>query len=256
MATESSSDGGRHAPLVLPVTALAIGLAVWWAATTLLTVPEFLVPSPAAVVARLGSHPELYARNAWFTLEKILVGGALGIASGFTVALAITYVSWLRRALYPYLVTVRVLPKLAIAPVLLLYFGIGFSTAVIFVALVAFFPMVVSATAGLSRVPDAYLDLLASVDAPASRALLAVRLPYALPDLFGGLKQSVTLAVIGAVVAEWIVADNGLGFLILFASENVQADVMVAALLILFVEGLALYGAVVLLQRLLLWETP
>ncbi|MCL7416702.1 MAG: ABC transporter permease [Halalkalicoccus sp.] len=232
-----------------PVGALALAVGVWWVATLVLGIPRFLLPPPEAVVARLLDSPELYARNALFTLEKVAYGGSVGIGVGFVLAVGIAYLPWFRRAIYPYLVTARVLPKVAIAPVLLIYLGTGMLTAVVFVALIALFPMVLSTAAGLSNAPTEHHDLLESVDAGWVRRVLYVDLPYAVPDVFAGLKQAVTLSVVGAVIAEWIAADNGLGFVILIASENVRADVMLAALAVLVVEGLALYGAVTLAQR-------
>lgn len=243
----------RRAPgvgsLAYPLGALVAGVGIWWAITALLSVPPFVLPPPEAVGTQLLGNPALYLRNALFTLEKVAYGGALGVAGGFLLALGVAYLPWFRRAVYPYLVTARVLPKIAIAPVLLIYLGTGMTTAVVFVALIAFFPMVLSTAAGLSNAPEEHHDLLDSVNAGAVRGIVHVDLPYALPDVFAGLKQSVTLAVVGAVIAEWIVADDGLGFVILLASENVRADVMLAALAVLIALGLALYGAVVLAQR-------
>lgn len=246
----------NHRPglgFLVPIAALAGGIGIWWLFVAVTSIPPYLLPSPVVVGERLMESPRFYLRNAWFTFEKIAYGGAIGITGGFALAVAITYLPWVRRAVQPYVVTIRVLPKIAVAPVLLIYMGVGFSTAVVFVALISFFPMVISASTGLDNVPDRSLDLLRSVDASELRTFFAVRLPYGLPDLFAGLKQSITLAVIGAVVAEWIVADDGLGYLILFASEGVQTDLMVAAVVVLFVEGLALYGAVLLVQRFVLW---
>ncbi|WP_265111069.1 ABC transporter permease [Halosolutus halophilus] len=234
---------------VYPASALCVGVALWWLITLVTDVPPFVLPPPDAVVARLVDNPRLYLANAWHTLEKIVYGGSVGIASGITLAVFVTYVPWFRRAVYPYLVTIRVLPKLAIAPLLLIYLGTGTATAIVFVALVTFFPLVLSTAAGLERAPPAYHELLQSVNAGPLERILYVDVPYAIPDLFAGLKQSVTLAVVGAVVAEWVVSDSGLGFLILLGSETVRPDVMLAALLILLLEGLALYGAVVLAQR-------
>ncbi|MFD1633002.1 ABC transporter permease [Haloplanus ruber] len=237
----------------LPLAGLVVAVACWWAVTVAFAVPPFLLPSPAAVLARLVGNPELYLTNAVETLRKILVGGAAGVTAGFTLAVLVTTIPLLRRALYPYLVAARVLPKIAVAPVFLIYFGVGFETAVLFVALVVFFPVVVGTAAGLSRTPDAHLDLLRSVDADPLRTFLSVRLPHALPDVFAGLKQAVTLSVVGAVVAEWILSNDGLGALILAASENVQVDVMLAALAVLLPIGLGLYGGVLLCQRAVTW---
>ena len=240
--------------IVLPVSALVVAVAGWWALTVALAIPPFLLPSPAAVAARLAGNPDLYLTNAVTTLRKILLGGAVGIGAGFAIALVVWAVPVLERAIYPYLVAARVLPKIAVAPIFLIYFGVGFETALLFVALIVFFPVVVGTAAGLDRAPDSHLDLLRSVAAGPVRTFLAVRLPHALPDVFAGVKQSVTLAVVGAVVAEWILSNDGLGSLILVASENVQVDVMLAALAVLLCLGLLLYGGVILCYRAVAWQ--
>jgi len=240
--------------VVLPLTGLAVAIGVWWMFTVVFAVPPFLLPSPAAVAARLAGNPDLYLTNALDTLWKIAVGGSVGVVAGFALALAVWAIPVLDRAVYPYLVAARVLPKIAVAPIFLIYFGVGFDTAILFVAVIVFFPVVVGTAAGLDRTPDAHLDLLRSVDADPVRTFLAVRLPHALPDVFAGVKQSVTLAVVGAVVAEWILSNDGLGSLILVASENVQVDVMLAALAVLIAMGLLLYGGVTLCYRAVVWQ--
>lgn len=239
--------------LLLPAGGLVAATTVWWLAAAMLDVPPFLLPAPGAVAALLLESPAVYLWNALATLEKILLGGAIGITGGFGLAVLVAYLPWFRRAVYPYLVTVRVLPKIAIAPLLLIYLGTGTTTAVVFVALVAFFPMVLSTAAGFDRAPAEQRDLLRSVNAGPLTRFLRLDLPYALPDVFAGLKQAVTLAVVGAVVAEWIVADSGLGFLVLLGSENVRADIILAALAVLLAVGLALYGSVALAQRVVGW---
>ena len=232
-----------------PIAALAAGLAGWWLFATLADVPPFVLPSPGAVAARLVGNPALYGYNALFTLEKVVYGGTVGILAGTALGVLLAYVPGFRRAVYPYLVTVRVLPKIAIAPVLLIYLGTGMATAVVFIAAITFFPLVLNTAAGLAQAPPEHHDLLRSVDAGLLRRTVHVDLPHALPDVFAGLKQAVTLSVIGAVVAEWVVADNGLGYLVLLGSENVRADVILAAVAVLIAMGLTLYGLVVLVQR-------
>ncbi|WP_306061450.1 ABC transporter permease [Natronococcus wangiae] len=234
---------------IYPVTALFVGVTCWWAITLATEVPPFVLPPPNAIVVRLAGNPLLYLTNAWYTLWKVVYGGTIGITAGIALAVFVAYVPWFRRAIYPYLVTVRVLPKLAIAPLLLIYLGTGMTTAIVFIALITFFPLVLNTAAGLDRASAEYHELLRSVDASPLERILYVDVPYAIPDVFAGLKQSVTLAVVGAVVAEWVVADNGLGFLILMGSENVRTDIMLAALFVLSIEGLLVYGAVALAQR-------
>lgn len=232
-----------------PAIALAVATLCWWTVTTVGDVPPYVLPPPEAVAARLLGNPALYAHNAWYTLEKVLSGLAVGAVAGFGLAVLVAYLPWFRTAVFPYLVTVRVVPKIAVAPLLLIYLGTGTTTAVVFVALVTFFPLVLSVAAGLDRAPAHLRDLLRSVDAGPVERVRYVDLPYAIPDVFAGLKQSVTLGVVGAVVAEWTIADDGLGFLVLMGAENLRADVMLAALSVLLLEGLALYGVVVLCQR-------
>ncbi|MFD1514168.1 ABC transporter permease [Halomarina rubra] len=244
------------ANVTLPVAALIVGVALWWAIITVLSIPPFILPSPSAVVERLVTRPGLYASNAMATLAKTLVGGTLGIVGGMALALLVSWHRLLRRAFVPYLVAARVLPKVAIAPLLLLYVGLGFDTAVLFVALVSFFPMTVSTLAGVQRTPETQLDLMRSVDAGRLRTFIAVELPFALPDVFAGVKQSVTLAVVGATIAEWVVSTEGLGYLILIASESVQPDVMLASLVVLVAMGLTLYGVVVALQHVVTERVP
>jgi NitT/TauT family transport system permease protein len=195
----------------------------------------------------------LYARSALETLLKTLVGGGLGVGGGFLVAVAVAHVRWFRRMVLPYLIALRVVPKVALAPVFLLYVGLGFGTAVGFVALLTFFPMTISTAAGFKRVPDHQRELLRSVDAAWLSTLLAVELPYALPDVLAGLKQSVVLAVVGAVVAEWLLEPSGLGYLVLVGSESVQMTVVLGAVVVLVCLSVALYGFVTLLQRRLSW---
>ena len=253
--SESLADRTPAAGVVLPTAALAVGVLAWWAVVALLGVPAYLLPSPVAVAARLVDRPDLYIRNGWVTLQTVLSGGALGALAGLLAAVGVVQSSLLRRALYPYLVTARVLPKVALAPVLLVFVGTGTGTAQTFVALVAFFPVFVDAVAGLDETPDRYLDLLESVDAGPVRTFLFVRLPAALPAVFAGLKQSAALAVVGAVVAEWILTDEGLGFLVLVGAENVQTAAVLAAVVVLFIEGYAVYGMVALAQKRVDWRS-
>lgn len=227
-----------------PLLVLAGAIVCWAAFVRLLAVPAYLLPPPTAVARRLLGNPGLYADAAVATTLKVLLGAAVGTLVGFLIGVAVSEIPPLWRAVSPYLVAARVLPVVSIAPLLLIYFGAGFWTGIAFVALMALFPMAISTAAGFRQTPESALDLAASVEAPRHRVLRSIRLPYAAPDLVGGLRQSTTLAVVGAVLAEWFVADSGLGYLILLASENVRPDVLLASLSVVFVVGFALYGAV------------
>jgi len=230
-----------------PVMALASAVVVWGAFVTLLDVPSYLLPHPVDVGQRLVDNPGLYVDATRATLLKVFVGGTLGTTVGFLVGVAVGQIPPLWRAISPYLVAARVLPVVSLAPLLIVYLGIGFWTGVAFVTLMALFPMAVSTAAGFRQTPAAALDLAESVDASRPHVLLSIRLPHAAPDVVAGLRQSVTLTVVGAVIAEWLVSDSGLGYLILVASENVRPDVLLASLSLVFVIGFVLYGATGLL---------
>ncbi|GAB7093177.1 ABC transporter permease [Halolamina litorea] len=236
--------GDRVPEWSYPVVALAGAVVLWGLFVSLLDIPPYLLPHPISVVQRLVGNPSLYVDAAVATTIKVFAGGAVGTALGLLIGAAVGEVPALWRAISPYLVVARVLPVVSLAPLFLIYFGVGFGTGVAFVALMALFPMAISTAAGFRRTPESALDLARSVDASRLRTLFAVRLPYAAPDVVAGLRQSVTLAVVGAVLAEWFVADSGLGYLILVASENVRPDVMLASLSLVFVVGFSLYGAV------------
>lgn len=235
--------------LFWPALAACLLVFAWWGATLLFAVPSFILPSPGTVAAQVAEYSGLFASSAWETFTKVVYGGAVGIAGGFALAVLVHSSTWIRRAVYPYLVVIRVLPKIAIAPLLLIYLGTGPTTAVVFIALITFFPVVVNTTAGFDRVPRQHRDLFRSVNASRLDRFLQLELRHALPDVFAGLKQAVTLAVIGTVVAEWVLADSGLGFLILIGTENLQTALVIAATVVLLGLGLAMYGGVTLLQR-------
>lgn len=231
-----------------PIATAVAAVVLWGAFVAVFDVPAYLLPHPIDVGRRLAGDPGLYADAAVVTTAKVVVGGAAGTLAGFLLGVAVGELPPLWRAISPYLIAARVLPVVAIAPLLLIYFGTGFDTAIAFVALMALFPMAVSTVAGFRGTPEQVLELAESVDAPRHRVLLSVRLPYALPDVVGGLRQSVTLAVVGSVLAEWFVVDAGLGYLILVGAENVRPDVVLAALSVTFAVGFTFYGTVSLLE--------
>jgi ABC-type nitrate/sulfonate/bicarbonate transport system permease component len=230
-----------------PLATLIASVLLWAVLVSALDVPAYLLPHPVEVGRRLIGNTRLYANAAVATTVKVLLGGAVGTLGGFLFGVAVGEIPPLWRAVSPYLIAARVLPVVSVAPLLLIYIGTGFLTGVAFVALMALFPMAVSTAAGFRDTPAAAIDLAQSVDASQYRVLLSIRLPYAVPTVVGGVRQSVTLSVVGAVLAEWFVADAGLGYLILVGAENLRPDVVFAALSVVFLVGFAFYGAVAVL---------
>lgn len=230
-----------------PVAVIGGIIVLWGVLVSILDVPPYLLPHPTEVGRRLIADMPLYRDAAVATTVKALLGGVVGTLLGLLLGVTVGQIPALWRAISPYLIAARVLPVVSIAPLLLIYFGTGFLTGVAFVALMALFPMAISTAAGFRNTPETALDLAESVDAPAHRVLFSIRLPYAVPAVVGGIRQSVTLSVVGSVLAEWFVADAGLGYLILIGAENVRPDVVFAALSVVFAVGFILYGGVAVL---------
>jgi NitT/TauT family transport system permease protein len=237
-------------PVLLPAGVLLGTLVVWEISWRLLDVPRFVVPLPSGILAETWEWRWRLLGHSWVTLYETLAGFGLSIAVGTPLAVMIVYSPVLRSAIYPLLVVTQAVPKVAIAPVLLLLLGAGEVSKVIVAFLVAFFPIVVDTATGLAATPPELLDLSRSYRASPLKTFVKVRFPMALPFFFSGLKVAVTLAVIGAVVGEFVGSDRGLGYVILSATSYWKANLAFAAILLLAVMAVALFGLVELVERL------
>jgi sulfonate transport system permease protein len=241
----------------LPSRILLLGsflglIAVWHVGAAAVPHARLFLPTPAAVAAILLSSTELFVSA---TVESVVTfgnGWAAGAGVGFTLGAVAALAPRFRAVVYTYLVGFRVMPVIAFAPVLLVWLGVSFEAAVVLVAAATFFPVAMGAATGLTRLPAAHADLFALVNAPAWRVFL-VRLRYATPALFSGLKLSVITGISGVVIAEWFVADAGLGVLVLQQTRTFQPDLAFAAIVWLFGFGAGAFALVSLLQRRLTW---
>jgi NitT/TauT family transport system permease protein len=186
------------------------------------------------------------------TLTEILIGFVLGVVLGLGLAIPIAYSTLVRNTLYPLIVASQAVPKIAIAPLLVLWLGFDIWPKIVVTALMVFFPVTVTAAEGFSSVDRNLLDLLRSVHANQAQIFFKVRFPHALPQIFAGLKIGITLAVVGAVVGEWVGADSGLGYLLVYANTLLDSTLLFAALFLLIVIGVVLFVLVGVLERLLL----
>jgi NitT/TauT family transport system permease protein len=242
---------------LVPAATLAGALLVWEAATRVLHVPRFVMPAPSAIVAEGWDWRYRFLGHAWVTLYETLGGFALSIAVGVPLAVLIVYSPVLRNALYPLIVLAQSVPKIAIAPVLLLVLGYGEIPKVVVAFLVAFFPVVVDTATGLAATPPELLDLSRSYRASAFKTFVKVRLPMAMPFIFAGAKVAITLAVIGAVVGEFVGSDKGLGYVILSATSYWKTELAFSSMVLLSVMAILLFGAVSLVERLMCpWLAP
>jgi NitT/TauT family transport system permease protein len=213
-------------------------------------VPRFVVPLPSGILAETWQWRWHLLGHSGVTLYETLAGFALSIAVGVPIAVVIVYSPVLRSAIYPLLVVAQAIPKVAIAPVLLLLLGAGEVSKVVVAFSVAFFPVVVDTATGLAATPTELLDLSRSYRASALKTFLKVRFPMALPFVFSGLKVAVTLSVIGAVVGEFVGSDKGLGYVILSATSYWKSNLAFGAMLLLAVMAVGLFGLVELVERL------
>jgi NitT/TauT family transport system permease protein len=245
------------AEYVVPAATIVGVLAVWEVATAVLRIPRFIMPAPSAILAEGWEWRYRFIGHTWVTLYETLGGFALSIVVGVPLAVLIVYSPALRSALYPLIVLAQSVPKIAIAPVLLLILGHGEIPKVIVAFLVAFFPVVVDTATGLAATPPELLDLSRSYRASAFKTFVKVRLPMAMPFFFAGAKVAITLSVIGAVVGEFVGSDQGLGYVILSATSYWKTELAFSSMILLSVMAIVLFGAVSLIERLTCpWLAP
>lgn len=245
---KSSKSFGTYA---WPVGTL-IGLIVLWElAYHVVSIPEFILPRPSAILKETWEWREYLWGHTLVTAYETLLGFVLTLVIGVPLAIVLVYSPFLRRAVYPLIVITQAVPKVAIAPLLLLILGHGQTSKVVVAFLVAFFPVVVDTAAGLAATPPELLDLSRSYRAGALRTFLKVRFPMALPFFFSGVKVAITLAVVGAVVGEFVGSDSGLGYVIVSATSFWRTALTFSSMAILSVMAIALFSLVSFLERVL-----
>lgn len=240
------------AEYVVPAVTLAGVLLAWEAATRAFRIPRFIMPAPSAIFAEGWEWRYRFIGHTWVTLYETLGGFALSMLVGVPLAILIVYSPTLKSALYPLIVLAQSVPKIAIAPVLLLVLGHGEIPKIIVAFLVAFFPVVVDTATGLAATPPELLDLSRSYRASAFKTFLKVRLPMAMPFVFAGAKVAITLSVIGAVVGEFVGSNSGLGYLLQIANGNFDLPLMFAALFVLAFIGVLLFALLEVVERILI----
>ena len=230
---------------LLPALFLALGvLAVWEIASRFFNLPEFVLPAPSSIVAVLVERQAALAVAAWVTASEVLYGFLLSAVAGATVALVIARFAGFGRALYPLVVLFQTVPKIALAPLFILWFGYDLMPKVALIVVIAFFPVAINMLVGMQSADPNLVALLRSVGAGRNEILWRVQIPHSLPSVMAGLKVAVTLAVIGAIVGEFAGAQAGLGYMIQFASTQMETSLVFAALVEVSVLGLLFYYAI------------
>ncbi|ONM46738.1 ABC transporter permease [Nocardia donostiensis] len=215
--------------------------AVWQLLVVVFDPPEFLLVGPVSAFAELIERPEYFASNTFVTLQEALAGFALGTALGVLCGAALHYSATIRSFLYPALVAIDTIPKVALAPLFIVWFGFGFESKAFVAMAIAFFPLVINTYDGLRSVPNELQELARINKASQWKKMTKIELIYALPSIFSGAKISISLAVGGAVVGEFIAGSKGLGYVILLANSQVDLPSMFAAFIVLAAIALALF---------------
>ncbi|WP_381793091.1 ABC transporter permease [Streptomyces niveus] len=219
-----------------------VGLfVVWQLLVVIFDPPEYLAVGPVSAFAELIERPEYFASNTFVTLQEALAGFALGTALGVLCGAALHYSATVRSFLYPALIAIDTIPKVALAPLFIVWFGFGFESKAFVAMAIAFFPLVINTYDGLSAVPHELQELARINRASSWKKMMKIDFIYAIPSIFSGAKISISLAVGGAVVGEFIAGSKGLGYVILLANSQVDLPSMFAAFIVLAAIALALF---------------
>jgi NitT/TauT family transport system permease protein len=243
--------------ILVPMSLLA-GLMLWALFTRVSGLPSFILPSPMDVWISLVDHiaDGSLLTHTWITLLEVLGGLALGVFVATILGYALAKSTTVERLLSPYIVASQAIPIVAIAPLLIIWFGPGMLSKILICALIVFFPVLVNIVVGIRSVPENLHALMRSLNASRQQTLRLLEIPAALPVLLGGLRIGATLSVIGAVIGEYIGSDRGLGFLIRLGDGNFDTALVFVAIFALVMMALSLYGIVIGLEKKLLkWKT-
>src|SRR4051794_32222323 len=225
---------------------------LWAALVRIFEIPDYLLPAPQDVAARIVKEGPLLWKHGVYTLQSVLIGFAASVAIGVPIAFAIVLSRGIERVMMPFLVMSQTIPKVAIAPILVVWLGFGILPKIAIVFLISFFPIVVSTVVGLKSVESDMIDLVRSMGARTLKIMLRVRGPSALPQMFAGFKIAVCLAVVGAIVGEFVGSDRGLGYLLLTSTGTLDGTLAWSALFVLIAMGMTLFAIVSKVERLVI----
>ncbi|HLI51285.1 MAG TPA: ABC transporter permease [Thermomicrobiaceae bacterium] len=258
MSTTSTPIEHRAIPglgWIIPIVLLVLLVVAWEIAVRLSQTPAWILPPPSKISAALADNWRVLLHHSWVTLEETLIGLGLSFACGVATATVIASSRSIERSVYPIVVASQAIPIIALAPILLIWFGYGLAPKVIVILLFCFFPITVNTIDGFRAVDQEQVDLLRSLGASRWFILRTVRLPSALPYVLSGTRIAAAVSVVGALVGEWVGSSAGLGYYMIRSASAFATDKVFAAILITAVIGIALFLSVTLLERLLMpWQ--
>ena len=234
----------RFLNALLPAIVFIVLIAGWWAAVAIGKVPSYLLPPPQDVLPRIVSDRDSFITHSWITIQEILLGFALSVITAIPLGLLIALSPLAKRMLYPLLVFIQLVPKIAIAPLFVVWLGFGLTSKVMLTLLLTFFPLLLASMAGFVILDQRLLYLTRSMGATTWQTFRFLRFPAALPVIFGGLKTSATIAATAAIVAEFVGSNKGLGYILLQGTANLDTTRVFAVLFLLTIIGLGLNSIV------------
>lgn len=229
-------------------------ILIWELFVIIANPPRFILPAPSAIITTFVENFPLIFRHFLSTFQIAGFGYIVGTLTGLLLAVLMAVAPVIRSAIYPIVIASQTTPKIAIAPLLIVWFGLGLMPKVMMVALLTFFPVLINTLAGIDATDRGHLDLLKSVNATRWQTYRQVRLPAAIPYIFAGLKLALTISVIGAIVSEWVSANAGLGYLLLFYNAGLRTTHLFAVLLFLVLAASIAFAILLLLEKVLSWE--
>ncbi|NLS11897.1 ABC transporter permease [Vibrio sp. SM6] len=234
----------------LPLFSLTMILPSWELLCFAGSIPSYILPAPSDIVQAFAAvEADRWLRHLWATLYIAIVGFIISIVVSIPIAVAMVRSEYLSKTIYPMLVVIQSTPVVAIAPLLIVILGTGDAPRLAITFLITFFPLVVAATTGMQATPKELIELSKSLKAKPTREIWQIRLPYAIPYIFSGLKVSITLAIIGAVIAEFVAAEEGLGYFIQFSTSYFKIPQAFASLAVLSLISLVLFHSIKLIQK-------
>ena len=234
---------------------LIVGLVVLWQILTrAFDIPKFLLPAPTDIARLMIDEWPLIQMHSLATIGSIVSGYVTAVLFALAISALMIRFPLVERLIMPIFVGLQSVPKIAIAPLILVWVGAGMGSKVAVVVSIAFFPIVINTMAGFKEVDRGLSDVFRSVDANERQMFFRLRLPYAMPYIFAGLRIATTLAVLGAIVAEWLAASNGLGYLVLSGSFNFNTARSFAAIIVLAVIGTAFFALMSWIERMISWK--
>ncbi|MBN7776294.1 ABC transporter permease [Nitratireductor aquimarinus] len=227
----------------------ALLLAIWYLVAAYGGIPAFILPSPSATLQTLFEPGYAWMLNTYVTAAEILVGYVIAVVFGIALALVFYWFRWLSTLIFPVLVTLSMVPKVALGPLFVVWFSYGMGTNIFIAFIISFFPILLTTWRGLREVEPEMLELLQALKASRWQIFVKIQLPNSLPYIFSGMKVGSILAVAGAIVGEFIASENGLGYLMIQVQAVLDTAAMFMAVILLSLLGIALYLAIIALER-------